>query len=126
MPPATIMRIESNDALDRPPGIARRGSGNNLVSLVSPQRKSPTDSAFASLESINRSLQEENEALQAQLNQAQLECRALESSLRYFASNADASDATPPELLQRSSVCSVAFFSSADASDAAPAAPTLL
>ena len=80
MPPATIMRIESNDALDRPPGIARRGSGNNLVSLVSPQRKSPTDSAFASLESINRSLQEENEALQAQLNQAQLECRALESS----------------------------------------------
>ena len=92
MPPATIMRIESNDALDRPPGIARRGSGNNLVSLVSPQRKSPTDSAFASLESINRSLQEENEALQAQLNQAQLECRALESSLRYFASNAEASD----------------------------------
>ena len=92
MPPATIMRIESNDALDRPPGIARRGSGNNLVSLVSPQRKSPTDSAFASLESINRSLQEENEALQAQLNQAQLECRALESSLRYFASNADAGD----------------------------------
>ena len=87
-----VAHHESNDALDRPPGIARRGSGNNLVSLVSPQRKSPTDSAFASLESINRSLQEENEALQAQLNQAQLECRALESSLRYFASNADASD----------------------------------
>ena len=49
MPPATIMRIESNDALDRPPGIARRGSGNNLVSLVSPQRKSPTDSALLKL-----------------------------------------------------------------------------
>ena len=58
---------------------ALRGAAAATTSCRSSTSANRPPTPLASPESINRSLQEENEALQAQLNQAQLERRAAES-----------------------------------------------